>query len=189
MVPTGVGDAKPQPPGPIVEYVAARFTSRADRFVVLAREAGKPFRLWLQEDGKPPTPFGPDKVQFLSAVSADNKLIAARTEDRWLLVPLDGGAVLPVDGVQPDDRILNFAPDGKTLLVGRRSTGIVSYDRATKKVTVVHASPAQTLPGTPLGAEIARDGKSWVYSVFVVSAELYLVDGLNNAPEQASSSR
>jgi hypothetical protein len=35
-------------------------------------------------------------VQFLSAVSADDKLIAARAEDRWLLVPLDGGAVLTV---------------------------------------------------------------------------------------------
>ena len=177
-MPTGVGDARSQPPGPIVEYVAARFTSRAERFVVLAREAGKPFRLWLEEDGKPPVPFGPDKVQVLSAVSADDKLIAARAEDRWLLVPLDGGAVLPVDGVQPDDRILTFGPDGKTLLVGRRSTGILSYDRATKKVTVVLAIPTQALAGTPMGLETARDGKAWVYSVFMVSAELYLVDGL-----------
>ena len=178
MVPTGVGDAKPQPPGPIVEYVAARFTSRADRFVVLAREASKPFRLWLQEDGKPPAPFGPDKVELVSAVSADDKLIAARTDDRWLLVPLDGSAVVPVDGVQPDDRILTFGPDGKTLLVGRRGTGILSFDRATKKVAVVVASPTQALAGIPTSVEIARDGKAWVYSVFVVSAELYLVDGL-----------
>jgi eukaryotic-like serine/threonine-protein kinase len=178
LVPTGVGDARPQPPGPIVEYVAARFTSAANRFVLLAREAGKPLRLWLQEDGKPPAPFGPDKVEALSAVSADDTLIAARSEDHWLLVPLDSGAVLPVDGVQPDDRILSFGPDGKALLVARRGTGILGYDRATKKVTRVLASPTQTLLGMPMGVEVARDGKAWVYSVFVVSAELYLVDGL-----------
>ncbi|MGH9885777.1 MAG: hypothetical protein ACREBE_09625, partial [bacterium] len=178
LVPTGVGDAKPQPPGPIVEYVAARFTSRADRFVVLAREAGKPLRLWLQEDGKPPAPFGPDKVQLLSSVSADDKLIAGRTEDGWVLVPLDGGAVLPVDGVQQDDRILTFGPDGKTLLVGRRNAGILSYDRTTKKVTVVLATPIQALAGAPMSVESARDGKAWVHSTFVVSAELYLVEGL-----------
>jgi len=178
LVPTGIGDAKPQPAGPIVEYTAARFTSRADRFVVLAREAGKPFRLWLQEDGKPPAPFGPDSVQALSAVSADDKLVAARTEDHWLLVPLDGGSALPVDGVQPDDRVLTFGPDGKTLLVARLNAGILSYDRATKKVSVVLASPTQTMAGIPMGAEIARDGKAWVYSIGVASAELYLVDGL-----------
>jgi hypothetical protein len=179
LVPTGVGDAKPQPPGPIVEYMAARFTSRADRFVVLAREAGKPSRLWLQDDGKPPAPFGPDKVQFLSAVSADDKLIAARAGDHWLVVPLDGGAVLPVEGLQPDDRLLTFGPDGKTLLVARRSAGILSYDRATKKVTVVLTSPTTALAGIPMGVEVARDGKAWVYAVAMVSAELYLVDGLN----------
>src|SRR5262249_48949562 len=160
-----VGDAKPQPPGPVVEYMAARFTSRPDRFVLLAREQGKPSRLWLQEDGKPPAPFGPDKVQNLSAVSADDKLIAARTEDRWLLVPLDGGDGLAVDGVQPDDRILPSGPDGKTLLVARRGAGILAYDRATKKVTVILPSSTQTLAGMPVAGEIARDGKAWVYSV------------------------
>jgi hypothetical protein len=178
LVPTGVGDARPQLPGPIVEYVAARFTSRADRFVVLAREAGKQFRLWLQEDGKPPAPFGPDNVQAVSAVSADDKRIAARIEDRWLLVPLDGGDGLPVDGIQRDDRVLTFGPDGKTLLVDRRDAGILSYDRATRKLRVIVASPTQTLAGIPVGGEIARDGKAWVYSIIVASAELYLVDGL-----------
>jgi hypothetical protein len=80
--------------------------------------------------------------------------------------------------VQQDDRILTFALDGKTLFVARRSAGILSYDRATKKVAVIHASPTQPLPGMPMGVEVARDGNAWVYSVFVVSAELYLVDGL-----------
>jgi hypothetical protein len=43
---------------------------------------------------------------------------------------------------------------------------------------VVLASPMQAPAGMPMGVETARDGKAWVYSVFVVSAELYLVDGL-----------
>jgi hypothetical protein len=113
-------------------------------------------------------------------VSADDRLIAARTDGGWLLVPLDGGAAVPVDGLEPDDRILTFSPDGKTLLVGRRSTGIVRYDRATRKVSVVVANPTQDLARLPLpmAVEIARDAKAWVYSAFEVSSELYLVDGL-----------
>jgi hypothetical protein len=64
---------------------------------------------------------------------------------------LDGGAGPAIDGVSPDDRIFTFGPNGKTLVVGRRSAG---------------------------GGEFARDGKAWVYSLRVASAELYLVDGL-----------
>jgi len=43
---------------------------------------------------------------------------------------------------------------------------------------MVVASSTQALGGMPMGVEIARDGKAWVYSVVVVSAELYLVAGL-----------
>jgi hypothetical protein len=179
LVPTGVGDHKPQPPGEIVEIMGARFTSRPDRFVLHARAKGKPFRLWLQEDGKPPVPIGPDRVVAMSGVSPDDKLIAARVDDGWLLMPLDGGDSHPVEGLQRDDRILTFGVDGKTLLVARLDEGVLAYDRATKKTSVVIPSPTTLASGRwPIAGEVARDGKAWVNAVEVVSSELYLVDGL-----------
>ena len=179
LLPTGLGEPRIQPAGQISDYAAARFTSRSDRWVVLGRTAGqRDFRLWVEDDGKPPVAIGPDRVFGLSSVSPDDKWIAARTAEGTVLVPLDGSQVKPVDGLGTDVIALGFTADGKGLIIGRRDQGVFSYELATKKSVPIFASPLMASAGQITTAFFTRDAKAWVYETKVASTELYLIEGL-----------
>lgn len=178
MVPTGAGDSKPQPSGPIAGTFDGRFTSRGDRWVLLARAETGPPRLWLQQDGQPPVPFGPDAVWRMFEISPDDKVVAVRVRDDSLLVPLDGSPARKLEGLSPDDIPISFSSNGKAVLVGRRNQGVFSYDLATKKQTKLFGNPAAGASGELSRGFIALDGKAYVYSLRNASSELFLVEGL-----------
>jgi len=178
LVPTGAGEAKPQPPGPVTSVFDARFTSHAGRWVLYARgQSGAP-RLWLQEDGQPPTPFGPDGIWAMFEVSPDDKRVAVRVQNDSLLVPLDGGPARKLEGLGADDLPVSFSGDGKAVLVARKNAGLFSYDLATRKETKLYGNPAAGAGGEISRGFIARDGKAYVYSLRNQSSELFLVEGL-----------
>jgi hypothetical protein len=156
----------------------ARFTSHAGRWVLYARgQSGAP-RLWLQEDGQPPTPFGPDGIWAMFEVSPDDKRVAVRVQNDSLLVPLDGGPARKLEGLGADDLPVSFSGDGKAVLVARKNAGLFSYDLATRKETKLYGNPAAGAGGEISRGFIARDGKAYVYSLRNQSSELFLVEGL-----------
>jgi hypothetical protein len=179
-VPSGAGTPKPQPANHFSEIVDARFTSRNDRFVLLAAEAGGARRLWLAQDGQEPVAFGPELVGQMSDVSPDDKVIATRTRGEVFLVPLGAGAgpARKLPGLGPGDAPLTFSPDATRLLVGRRDTGLVSYELSTGKTTLLLPTPSPDPTVDIKRGFVARDAKSYAYSFGVKTSVLYLVEGL-----------
>jgi DNA-binding beta-propeller fold protein YncE len=178
LVPTGAGEPKPQPPGPVTATFDARFTSHAGRWVLMALGPSGPPRLWLQEDGQPPKPFGPDEIGQLFEVSPDDKVVAVRVRNDSLLVPLDGGPARKLEGLGEPDVPISFSGNGKAVVVARRDAGVFAYDLATRKLTKLLDNPAAGASGKISRGFVARDGKGFVYSLRVTSSDLFLVEGL-----------
>jgi hypothetical protein len=184
LVPTGAGEAQPQPAGPIVEYGGAVFTPDARRFVVMGREEGKPWRLWVQTAGEPPRPIGEDGMTLArsAGVSPDGGRVAAVARDGVpVVVPLDQGTYVALEGLQPGDILFAFTQDGKGFYVVHPSDNGVwlgSYDAETHKITRLRDAPVSSQGGNAGAAFMARDGKSYAFSTQVNGSDVYLVRGL-----------
>jgi eukaryotic-like serine/threonine-protein kinase len=98
LLPVGVGVPKTVAvPG--LHVVAARWISDGKRIVVLAKQAGGKYRLYVVPvDGGEPTPLSDGPViAFYLEVSRDDRFVAATTPDGTLtLYPLDGSPPVPL---------------------------------------------------------------------------------------------
>jgi hypothetical protein len=116
-------------------------------------------------------------------VSPDGQWIAAVGPDRrGVLYPIAGGTPRPIPNLAPDDVVIRWTPDGRSLYVYKQlvHARIELLDLATGRRT-----PWKELaPADPAGVAslssvlIAPDGKSYVYSYSRLTEDLYLADGL-----------
>jgi serine/threonine protein kinase len=100
------------------------------------------------------------------------------------LFPTDGGPAQPVPGFEPDDVVIRWAEDGKSLFVFKRDrlpASVYRLDVETGKRTpwmeLTPADPAGVMR-IPI-VVMTPDGKSYAYNLVRDLSDLYLVRGLN----------
>jgi Tol biopolymer transport system component len=185
-LPTGAGEPRTISTGDLhVNY--AFFLPDARHFLELGSMAGgHGLRLWLQgiEEGAP-RPVTPEGVSlsYRSCISPDGRHVAAQDpEGKITIYPLATGSPLVVQNTQPGDVPLQWTPDGKSLLVGRREvpSRIFTIDLATGQRKLLRSFS----PSDPTGLFanqpplFSRDLKSYVYTYQRITSDLYVVDGL-----------
>jgi eukaryotic-like serine/threonine-protein kinase len=144
---------------------------------------GRPSRsYWVDLNGAT-RPITPEGITGLN-VTADSKyLFAMDRQGKGLLYPLQGGEPKPLSVVlEPDDFVVRFDPDGKSLIVAKLGVPARMIRR------FLDNRPAQVLrvltPSDPAGIlelrnfQLSADGKSYVYSYYRVLSDLWIVDGL-----------
>jgi serine/threonine protein kinase/Tol biopolymer transport system component len=189
--PTGAGESRVLPRGPIERY--GGFTSDwfADsrRVVFAALEPGREPKLYVQDvqGGEPRAISGEGlNLKYGRALSPDQKYVAAiDTTDRKIrIVPVDGGPPRPAPGVEPGELSAGWTKDGHFLYV-------YSPDATPPtKVFVVDVSNGQRkvwkeiMPSDPAGTHgidalaVNPDGKAYVYNLGRTLSDLFVVDGL-----------
>jgi Tol biopolymer transport system component len=143
-------------------------------------------RLWLQGvDEGAPRPVTPEGVSiaYRSCISTDGKQVAAQDpEGKITIYPLATGSPLLVPNTQPGDVPVQWTPDGKSLLVGRREvpSRIFTIDLASGERKLLRsfspADPTGLFSNAP--PQFSRDLKSYVYTYQRITSDLYVVDGL-----------
>ncbi len=129
LIPTGAGEPRPLP-GADLLYRWATFFPDGRRILSHAVEKGKSPRSFIQDlEGGPPKPFG-DEGFRAALVSPDGRWVAgtrprrpqegfapgAKVEGLHLIYPADGeGRPRPIEGALPDDTLLQWSADGKTI--------------------------------------------------------------------------
>jgi Tol biopolymer transport system component len=188
LLPTGPGRTKTLERGPIVSYQAVAFFPDGERLLLAANEEGKPVRLYVQslEAGGPRAVSGPG-LRFAppsDVISPDGRTAAVTDgEGRVVLFPLDGAEPRLAPGLEPGDVPMRWSLDGQALFVFRfdelpAQIRKVTFDRPGREVV------ARINPADPAGvesivaAQVAPDGRSWVYSYFQYRNDLHLVTGL-----------
>ena len=183
LLPTGVGE-----PRQLLDEKTNAFLfgwmPDSKAIIYSSAEPGHGPRTYLLEiQGAAPKPLTPEDT-FGGLVTPDGKfLLAADAQlQRWLY-PLAGGQPERLNlALQPNERIMRFFDDGKSVLV-RTPTVPVQVTRvniATGKrelwKEIVPADPAgvQSIPTIKFSA----DGKSYGYSIGRLLSDLYVVNGL-----------
>ncbi|HTO75401.1 MAG TPA: protein kinase [Thermoanaerobaculia bacterium] len=187
LLPTGPGEPKVLAQSNVATQAAAIFPD-GRRILVTGNEPGRGVRLYVQDipNGKPRaiTPEGVGMARTVNPISPDGKLAAAYGPDgRLALYPTEPGEPRPLPGLDPEDIVLRWSADGRSLFVFRQSAPpgrIELLDLATGKRTPWKEfrppDPAGILQVGP--AVVSPDEKSYVYSYKRLLDELYVVTNL-----------
>jgi dipeptidyl aminopeptidase/acylaminoacyl peptidase len=183
LLPTGVGEPR-QLTDNKTEHFGGAWLPDGKSIVFSANESGRPPRTYLLDlQGGAPRAFTPEGTAG-SLITPDGKfLLAMDTKHQRWLYPIAGGEPQKLNlTLSPDERILSFFGDGKTLLLRTRSipVQITRVDLATgrrepwKQIVPADLAGVHSISSIKFSA----DGKSYAYSTFRVLSDLYVVDGL-----------
>jgi eukaryotic-like serine/threonine-protein kinase len=191
LLPTGAGQARTLPRGPIREYSLGTWMPDGEHVILLGSEAGHGSRYYIQDvNGGEPSPITPEGAAGFGfgahVVSPDGTLLAAKGPNGKIsLYPVSGGAPRPIPGLLDGEFPIRWSDDGRSLYAalpppGRRTLELSKIDVRTGKRIVwrrlVRPEAADvTRIGNPL---VAADGRAYAYTYGSHSSNLYLVGGL-----------
>jgi eukaryotic-like serine/threonine-protein kinase len=188
MLPTGAGEVRELPPGPLQRLDWASWFPDGQRVLVAGTEPGRDARLYVQSiAGGPPQPLSAGTVNAgfgsVSIAPDGTRVAVMEPDDSLVLYAVPGGEKSPVPGAEPEDVPVQWSEDGRFLYVFKFSSlpgQLVRIDLATGA-----RSPwRQLLPSDPSGVlgitrvRMTRDGRSYVYTFSRILSDLHLAEGL-----------
>ena len=185
-LPTGAGDSRPISTGEVQVHQAFFLPDGRHILELGSVPGGHGLRLWLQSiDEAKPLPVTPEGVSiaYRSCISPDGQQVAAQDpEGKITIYPLATGSSRIVPNTQSGDVPVQWTPDKKSLLVGRREvpSKIFMIDLSTGQRKLFRsfspADPTGLFSNTP--PQFSLDLKSYVYTYQRITSDLYVVDGL-----------
>jgi eukaryotic-like serine/threonine-protein kinase len=188
LLPTGAGEPRTLPKDSINhDSDEAAFLPDGRRIVFVGSEPGHGRRTWVQDlDGGKARPITPEGVVG-GVLSPDGRFVAARGPDQRLaLYPVESGPVRAIEGLEPNNRLLQWSADQKFLYA---SSGL-QHTNLTARVYRLEVATGQRelwkeftlsdrtgISGIGCSA-ITPDGKAFVFTYSQQLSDLYLVDGL-----------
>jgi hypothetical protein len=182
LLPTGTGESRALPRGQIEKYLNARWRPDGTGIVFIGSEAGQAWRTYTQDVmGGLPRPITPEEVVG-TIVSPDGRFLAAISKEQQLYAyPITGGNPQLIAKLLPDESVLQWASDGRSLYIGRRGTsmGVNRIELGTgRRVSWRTFNPPDPAGASFFNAVLTPDGRSYAYTYCCVLDDLYLVSGL-----------
>jgi serine/threonine protein kinase/Tol biopolymer transport system component len=182
VYPTGAGQPRKLERGGLLSYEGGGFFPDGRRIFACGHEAGHAIRCYVQEiAGGNPRPITPEGTTD-GFISPDGTQILVRESKGGLnIYPVSGGAPRGVPGATPNDAVLRWMSDGKSILIASLWSEVPlrvdKLDLATGR-----REPFKTLgPAELTGAvhvtpvAFTEDGKSHAYAVRRMASHLFLV--------------
>ena len=187
VYPTGAGESRHLDAGPIEHYGAGQWFPDGTRVLVCGSETGRAERCYVQDSrGGPPRAVTPEDTHR-GVVSPDGGVVlvwrGATTAGpgRFELYSLTGGPPRPVPGLDKDDEVLRWSPDGRSLIVrrGRIPARLDRVDPATGRRELIRTLlPNEGSGATSVGGVVVGDDPSvYAYDVSYQLSQLFLVQG------------
>ncbi len=183
ILPRGPGEARTLPVP--LSAASARWLPDGKRLLIHGSEAGHRARLYvLALDGGPPRAVTPEGTRRGYAFSSDGVSVAASVEGKpGMIFPVEGGEPRSIRGIDPDDEILSWTADGRSLLVARRGGLPVRVERLDlttgQKIPWKNLAPADGAGVHDLAFVLfSANAESYVYSYRRILSTLYLATGL-----------
>ena len=186
LLPTGAGQPKPFPKDAL-EHASGGFGSflpDGKRIVFVGHEPGRPARVYVQDlAGGAARAVTPEGV-VARLLSRDGASVLTQGPEGAALLPLDGGSSRPIPGLQPGDRPLRFASDGRSLFFRTSDrelpARVYRLDLETGRREVwKELIPGDLSGNTQLTAgAVSGDGETVLFNYGRSLADLYLAEGL-----------
>jgi eukaryotic-like serine/threonine-protein kinase len=184
-LPTGAGQSRTISTGDVKAH-RAYFFPDARRILLNGNQPGQGLRLWVMDsDTAAPRAISPEgvSINYRTCISHDGKQVAAQNpEGRISIYPVGGGTAVAVPNTEVGDIPVQWTPDGKFLLIGRRElpSPVFMIDLATgqRKLwkLLTPADPTGLFSSAP--PQFSYDLKSYVYTYERITSDLYVVEGL-----------
>jgi eukaryotic-like serine/threonine-protein kinase len=152
--------------------------------LLTAREEGHGLRLYLRDaGGGKPRAVTPEGYRGFRTVSPDGKWAPVMGPDRkQYLYPLSGGEPTAIPGIDANDRIAGFGPNGGSVYVQRQGdvpANVERVDVATgRREPWRSLMPADAGGVSEIGPLPTTSGESYAYSYGRTLSDLYVVEGL-----------
>ena len=184
LLPTGAGHEK-KLGMPQLSVKNASWSPDGRTIYLAAQEAGHAIRLYRYDLGSGGLEIISDEGigSHLSRVSPDGRHVVSKIADSsHVIIPLDGSAPRPLEGVLPGERPHDWSPDSQAIFVferGRIPARIFRVEIASGKREFWHAIS----PRNPSGVSgfnsigLAMDGRACVGSYMRATSELYIARG------------
>jgi Tol biopolymer transport system component len=183
-LPTGVGEVRELPAGPLERYEWAGFFANGTRVFATGNEPGRRTRLYVQDfPSGTPRAISEEGVSasFGSvAASPDGRVIAALGPDEVLkLYPVDGGTPRVLRGANPGELPVQWTADGRQVYVFRlgelpSAVTLVDVDTGARTPwrTLIPTDPSGVL--AVVRVRMTPDGSAYVYTFSRILSDLYL---------------
>ena len=114
-------------------------------------------------------------------ISPDQKWIAAGGPSGGVLIPVDGGQSVPIQGLQRGETVREWTTDGQ-LFVASAAQAVLRLDRLdprTGRRTTFREAAAPAIVGIRVSPPfITPDGSAYTYGYSLSSSDMYVVGGL-----------
>jgi Tol biopolymer transport system component/predicted Ser/Thr protein kinase len=188
LLPTGAGESRALPRGLIATYQAADWLPDGNSLVLAANEMGRGARLYRQNVASGlPQPISGEGVSFhfySHPVAPDGKSVAARDADGNLRrYPFDGGEPQLLPRIEPNEEVLRWSKDGRSLFVLARGTlparvFQIEVPGGRRSVWQEIAPADRAGLATIVSVQLAPDAKTYAYSLVRLLDDLYISEGL-----------
>jgi tRNA A-37 threonylcarbamoyl transferase component Bud32/Tol biopolymer transport system component len=190
LLPTGTGEARTLPRGPIVEYLDwAAWAADGRRIVFAGREAGDVLRTYVQYvDGGDPRPVTPDGFVGLLLSPDSQRIVAVDRYGEYYVCSIDEqGEPTPLAGYRDGDVPLQWSADGRFLFVREAGNLVLRIHKLAlasgsrefwKELSAPDPAVLTDIGSDPGQVRIAPDGKSYAYTYWTFEGALYMAEGL-----------
>jgi eukaryotic-like serine/threonine-protein kinase len=195
VYPTGAGQPRRLENGPIVHFNSARWFADAKRLLVCGADTDRRQHCYVQDSsGGAPQPVTPDDTHT-GLISPDGATVlvrrgggttraatsAASIDVAFELYPVAGGKPTAVPGLKPDDAIVGWAKDGRSIVVsnGLLPTRVERLDLSSGRRDPLFTIAPTDVPGAlnTGGVTIADDPNVYAYYVNQELSRLFLIAG------------
>jgi Tol biopolymer transport system component len=183
LYPTGAGEKRRLESGGLVSYDSGQFFPDGRRLLVCGAETGRAVRCYIQEiAGGKPRPVTPEGASQGFASPDGASILVRSGAGALMLYPSGGGEPRSVPGTTPEDRVLRWGADGRSLVLFRGSQVPVHSERldlATGRREPLRTfGTAETAGALRIGTfALNDDGKSYAYSYGYQLSHLFVVEG------------
>ncbi|HKB72530.1 MAG TPA: protein kinase [Thermoanaerobaculia bacterium] len=183
MYPTGPGETRRLPRGRLETYQSASWFADGKKILACGNEPGRGSRCYSQDvsDGslRPVTPEGASN----GSVSPDGTQVLYSNQDgAWLVQPMEGGTGKPLPEIAPDESVIRWSPDSRSLYVFHPATLPFRFERldlaSGRRELIREVAPADRTGLLEGGvASITEDTRSYAYDYSRMTSQLFVVSG------------
>ena len=185
LLPTGAGLKRDVQLPAITELYSASFFPDGDRLLVVGEGSGRLPRSYIYDLRTDIARPVSEPGVAAALISPDGEQLAAYAPDGvFAIIPLRGGPLVPVRGMRPGERLLQWSSDPRFLFIRGASDSSVDIDRLDYKTgqreVWKHLKPVD--PVGQIGIEgvvcLTPDGKSYAFTHWKAIGDLYVIENV-----------
>jgi hypothetical protein len=167
--------------GPNTSFSLSWYPNSSDALVCASERSRKPRCYRVSIEGAEPEPVTEEGVES-GIVHDDGRVLARRTDGSFAMYPPGGGTPVAVNGLTPDDFLIDWADDGR-VFVGKTGLflNINKVDlRSGRREAFQKLQPPGLEGLMSVGdglASVSRDGRCYTYRYTQALSTMYLVIG------------